>query len=302
MQPESAGLPGQTRRQHIATLAALAAPALRAAAPPRVYCAHLAPLGRALKSDPVKILRDIAGAGYRQVEAPSRAGLAALAPHLKGSGLTPLACQTETPLITKDWEFYAGLNSVALGEAIDSLASAGAEYFLMGDVSSGARGDGDDFFRRTADRMNTAAEACRAAGLRFAWPIQGFHFEGKPGLRPLDIFHDRLDPRLAPMELDILRVSLTGHDPTELLRQWKGRVAIVRLLDRAKGAHLEFDDFIAPALMASPGEGTLDFAAILKAAQSSGVKSWCVSEAPPEAGDPDPAAGLRKGIESLRNL
>lgn len=292
----------QTRRQHLATLAITLLPRLSAAPAARIYGAQLNSLRRALKSDPDKILREIAAIGYREVEVSSRTDLTTLAPRLKQSGLAIRSCPTETPLITKDWELYPDLKRVSIEESIETLKNTGVEYFLMGDISSGARGDGDDFYRRTADRMNAAAEACRKNGLKFAWPIQGFAFEGRPGLRPLEILHDRLDPKLAPMELDAFRVSLAGLDPAEMLKQWKGRVANLRLLDKPKGTPTQFEDSVVQGAMADLGDGALDLPAILKAAQTAGVRGYLVSQAPPDDSAADPLAGLRKSFEYLKKL
>ena len=68
-------------------------------------------------------------------------------------------------------------------------------------IPPGARGDGDDFFRRTADRMNAAAELCRKAGMKFAYRTHAFEFGGRAGLRPMDIFRERLDAKLVAFEL-----------------------------------------------------------------------------------------------------
>lgn len=216
---------------------------------------------------------DIAAAGFSLVDIASRANLIRFAPSLKQAGLRVQSCATETPLITKDWESYADFRKISMEEATASLATAGAEYFVMGLISSGARGDGDDFYRRTADRMNDAALACKKAGLKFAWMLEDFQFEGHAGLRPIDIFHERLDAKLAPMILDTFAASRAGQNPAALLHQWKGRVAIVRLKDRG-----------------DLGEGPIDFAAVMKAATLSGVKAFTVG--------PD----LKKNLAFFRKL
>lgn len=292
----------QTRRQHLAALGATLLTRLRGATPSRTFGVQLRSLRGVVKFDPARILQEIARIGYRHVEVPSRAELAALAPHLRQANLSVRACQTETPLITKDWELYPDLRQITIEEAVGTLKNAGAEYFLMGDISAGARGDGDDFYRRTADRMNAAAEACHKEGLKFAWPVQGLAFEGRPGLRPLDIFHERLDPKLAPMELDVFRTSLAGHDPNQLVKEWKGRIAILRLLDKSKGTPASFADAVPQGAMANPGEGSLDFAAILKAAQAGGVRGYIVAQAPVDENAADPLAGLRKSFDYLGKL
>jgi len=250
-----------------------------------------------LRKDPGGTLKAIARIGYKEVEGYDRAGTIALLPKIKESGLTPRSCQTETPLITADWESYPELKQISLTAAIDSLSSAGIEFFTMGYISPGARGDGDDFYRRTADRMNAAAELCRKSGLKFAWQNHAFDFEGRPGRRPIDIFNERLDPKLVRLELDVFWASVAGYDPIRLLKEWKGRVSLVHLNDKAKDAPVQFSESIGQGAYAEPGSGVLDFPAILKAAATAGVQYYFTGQPESEA---DPLESLRRTFNYLR--
>lgn len=284
------------RRSFLLAAAAVA----RAAGPNRRVAAQLSSVRRLLRTAPEKLLHDLAAIGYQAVEIGSRVELAKLAPLAKQTGLSIQGCVTETPLVTRDWERYPDFRNVTLPDAIDSLAAAGVETFIMGDISAGARGDGDDFYRRTADRMNDVAASCRKSGLRFAWQTQGLHFEGRPGLRPLDVFKDRLDQRMVPMELDVMRVSLAGIDPVALLREWKGHIATIRLLDRNTKARGQFEDEVPAGSMADLGDGALDFATISKAAQSAGIREFCLAQAP--ADDDGSITGFKHNFDFFRKL
>jgi sugar phosphate isomerase/epimerase len=226
-------------------LQVIVATAVRAATTPaRVTGVQLHSVRAALKKEPDRVLQALAGIGFKEVEGFSRPETVALAPKIKQYGLTVRSCQVETPLLTANWELYPDLKQVTLPEAIDSLAGAGVEYFTMGYISPGARGDGDDFYRRTADRMNAAAELCRKSGLRFAWQNHAFEFEGQPGHRPIDIYRERLDQRLVGIELDVFWASVAGQDPLRLLKEWKGHVPLLHLNDKAKDAPHQFSEAI----------------------------------------------------------
>jgi sugar phosphate isomerase/epimerase len=285
-----------TRRQLLWSLAAIR-PLYPATSLPAVGC-DLGSIRALLKHDPDKVLHDLAAMGFHEVEGYSRVDTIALAPKLKQNGLTVRSCHTETPLVTADWESYPDFKKVALNEAMDSLKAIGAEYFIVGEISIGARGDGDDFYRRTADRMNEVAKSCRKSGLKFLWQPQGFEFQGKPGLRAIDIFHDRLDSSLVQMEVDVFRISLMGLDPVETLRQWKGRVAIVRLMDKTKGTRPHLDDAVEQGAYQNLGAGVIDIRGVLK----SGVKIFSVGQAVPEEDATDPLAGLRGNLQYLGKL
>jgi len=203
--------------------------------------------------DAEETLKAAAAAGYTEVEGSGLKATLALVPTIRQYGLALRSCVIDPQLIT---DFHP----VEFEQAILGLKDAGVEYCIMGVISAGARGDGDDFFRRTADRMNAAGELCRKAGLRLAWANEGFEFEGRPGGRPIDIYRDRLDPKLVALEVDVLWV----RDLAALLKEWRGRVPIVRLRDKLKDSY------------ASIGEGELNFAEILKAAQTAGAKHYIV--------------------------
>lgn len=286
-----------TRRQLLSTLPLAGAAALRAAAVPRYPGVQLYSVRRMLRANPDSVLKAIAAIGYRDVEGYSRLDTIALLPRIKEAGLTARSCQTETPLITADWESYPEFKPIPLPAAIDSLGNAGVEFFKMGYISPGARGDGDDFYRRTADRMNAAAELCRKSGLKFAWQNHAFEFDGRPGQRPIDIFRQRLDPKLVRLELDLFWASVAGYDPIPLLKDWKGRVSLMHVNDKAKDAPQQFSESIGRGAYAEPGTGALDVPAILKAAQAAGIQYYFAGLDETEG---DPVESLRRSFSYLR--
>jgi len=202
----------------------------------------------------------------------------------------------ETPLITANWEPYPELKQITLPAAIDSLAGAGVEYFTMGYISPGARGDNDDFFRRTADRMNAAAELGRKSGLRFAWQNHAFEFEGPPGHRPIEIYKERVDAKLVGLELNVFWASVAGQDPLRLLKDWKGHVPLLQLNDKAKDAPHQFSEQIGVGAFVEAGRGDIDFTAILKAAPAAGVRFQFAGQDETEG---DPEGSLRRSYAWL---
>ena len=253
------------RRQWLLSVSASALAATPVARPLGV---QLESVQSELIKDPDRTLKDIAAAGYTEVEGYARREALALAPKIRQYGLHLRSCVIETPLVTADWENYPQFKQLPLTDAIESLRDAGVEYCSMGIVSPGARGDGDDFFRRTADRMNAAGELCRKAGIKFVWPNQDFEFKGASGLRPIDIYRERLDPKFVALELDVVWIAAARLNPMDLLRQWKGRVPLMRLRNKSKDSFAPID------------AGDIDFAAIMKAAQAAGVKYFFVYDDP----------------------
>jgi sugar phosphate isomerase/epimerase len=261
-----------SRRGCLRAIAATAAASLMAATPERITGVRLYTVRAALKNDPDGVLKALAEMGVKEVEGYSRTETIALAPKLKQYGLNVRSCQVETPLFTAFWDPYPELKPIELPQAIDSVARIGAEYFTFGYISSGAREDNDDIYRRVADRMNVAAELCRKAGLRFAWQNHAFEFQGPPGRRPIDTYKQRLEPKLVGLELNVFWASVAGQDTLALLKEWKGHVPLLHLNDKAKGTPHQFSENIGVGAFEEAGSGDIDFPAILKAASGAGVK------------------------------
>jgi sugar phosphate isomerase/epimerase len=283
-----------TRR---AWLTLAAAPLLQAAMP-RPLGAQLYTVRSILMREPDRVFKTIAGIGYTEVEG-NRADLVALLPKIREYGLKPVSCHIETPLITQNWEMYPEYKEMRLDDAIDSAKKLGVEYFTLAYISPGARGDGDDFYRRTADRLNAAGEMCKKAGIRMAYHNHAYEFGGKAGMRPIDIFFDRLDAGLVWMEFDVFWLSVAGQDPVETLKKWKGRVALLHLKDKAKDAPTQFTENEPNGAFQEVGSGVLNFPAILKAAPGAGVKHYIVEQ---DQTPGDPLESLRKSFDYLKTL
>ncbi len=290
-----------TRREWLtiaaAGTAAATAPELMAA-PPRPLGAQLYTVRNILMKESDRVLKTIADIGYTEVEG-NRTDLIELLPKIKQYGLKPVSCHIETPLITQMWDQYPDIKKMTLEDAIDSAKKVGVEYFTLAYIAPGARGDGDDFYRRTADRMNTAGELCKKAGMHFAYHNHAYEFGGKEGSRPIDIFFDRLDKNLVSMELDVFWLSVASQDPVETLKKWKGRVALLHLKDKAKDAPHQFAENMPAGAFQEVGSGSLDFPAILKAAPGAGVKHYIVEQ---DQTPGDPLESLRKSFNYLKTM
>jgi sugar phosphate isomerase/epimerase len=253
-------------------------------------------------------LKSIAAIGYREVE-PDRATLLRIAPMLKQYGLKPVACHIETPLITGVWKPWVARptqqktpylsEGTTLQQAMDEVKKLGVEYIVMAYLLPQERGD-SDYYKDLADKMNRAGLQARAAGLRFCYHNHAFEFRGEHGQRPIDILLERLDRKAVGIELDVFWVSVGGNDPAALLKRLAGRVPLVHLKDKAKGAPVVYEEAkVTPQTFKEVGAGSLDFAAILKAAAAAGAKHYFVEQ---DQTPGDPVASLKQSYDYLRNL
>jgi sugar phosphate isomerase/epimerase len=89
---------------------------------------------------------------------------------------------------------------------------------------------------------------------------------------------------------------LAGEDTLRLLKDWKNRVALVRLNDKSKDTPRQFEERIGQGAYAEIGSGDIDFAAILKAAPAAGAKLCFLGQ---DGNTDEPVASLKRGLTAL---
>lgn len=289
---DSAPLSRRAFARRCAALAALSAlgactPAAAGAAGARPRPTRARPLGlqlytvrAALRRDFDATLAAVAAAGYAEVEfagyhdrTPAEVRRA-----LERHGLAAPAAHVPWDRTERDW-------AAAVGEA----AEVGHRYAIVPWIPESARGDADAW-RRTAERLDRAGRAARAAGLRV-----GYHnhdFELRPladGTLPLDLLIAATDPAHVVFELDLYWLARAGQDPAAWLARHAGRVELVHAKDSAGPPDHRMVDV---------GAGTIDFAAFLPAALDRGVRHVFVEHDEPA----DPLASMRASFAGLRRV
>ena len=218
-------------------------------------------------------------------------------PLLKDVGLHPISVSIASALVTGNWP--AGSTP---GESLDEIAAqakeAGAEYMMHGNISADERGE-LDVYREFAEEFNRAGETARKHGLRLCYHNHAFEFDPSAGQKPYDVLIERFDPELAFFEVDVFWVSVGGEDPVDLLKRLTGRVPMLHLKDLAKGAEIRYNENLAPEDFTEAGNGTVDFAAVLRQAPDSGVKHYFVEQ---DFTPGDPIDSLRQSYQHLRTL
>lgn len=122
-------------------------------------------------------------------------------------------------------------------------------------------------FATLVQEITALGQRCQAAGLHLVYHNHDYSFHRlADGHLLLDDLLAACDPALLALELDIYWAAYAGIDPLEYLHRQRGRVALVHLKDMAANRE-----------MAEVGTGTLDFSAIIAAAQAGGAQ-WFVVE------------------------
>ena len=248
-------------------------------------------------------LQRVAEIGYREIET-SRADNAVVLPLCKEFGLHAVSTHVDTPLVTGNWDawkmaFPQGVPAgLTLEKTVDDAAAAGFQYVVVAYLMPAERGSLDTF-RRYADQFNKAGETVQKAGMQFCYHHHAFEFGPKEGSRPIDVFLERFDPKLVKFETDVFWASVAGQDPVELLHQWKGRVALMHLKDKAPGVKTHYAENLPASAFREVGFGVLDFKRILAAAPEAGVQHYFVEQ--DEVAE-DPVESLRASYRTLEAL
>ena len=135
--------------------------------------------------------------------------------------------------------------------------------------------------------------------MQFCYHHHAFEFGPKEGSRPIDVFLERLDRNLVKFEMDVFWVSVAGQDPVALLEQWKGRVALMHLKDKAPGLKTHFSEDLSANAFREVGLGTLDFEKIVEAARQAGVQHYFVEQ---DQVAEDPVESLQQSFHAMEQL
>jgi sugar phosphate isomerase/epimerase len=299
-----------TRREWLQATAAGAVSAAAAgsrtlhAAPLKAIGVQLYTVRDQMKAHAAETLKAIADIGYKELEV-LRVNVREAASAASRVGLTSVSMHIDAPLVTGDWTarreaaklFPMALDTNdTLDAAIQDAKATGISYLTVSYLFPGERK-----FEPLADAMNKAGERVAQAGLQLCYHNHGFEFEKQPdGRTGLDTLMSRLDRTLVKLEMDVFWVAITGADPVALLQQYSGRVALVHLKDKSKGAPRTTDERkVPPTAFAEVGSGTLDFPAILKAADAAGVEHYFVEQ---DHTPGDPLVSLKKSYTYLQHL
>lgn len=255
----------------IASAAALLAPQLLKAAGRSYPGLQLYTLRDQLPKDVKGVIPKVAKAGYKEVETfgyDMKTGYWGLHTNdfsklLKDNGLT-------TPSGHYGIDSYFGKGDTSdLKKYIEVARTLGQTYVIIPSLNGDFIKTVDEC-KAVAEKMNKAAEICKASGLKLGY--HNHNFEWKP-LTGGGTFYDTIlketDPKLVHMEMDIFWVVRAGQNPVEIFAKHPGRFALVHVKDRDKRN---------PDINTEVGKGSIDFKTIIPKAKAAGVKHFIMEQ------------------------
>jgi len=166
-------------------------------------------------------------------------------------------------------------------ELVDEAAEGGVEYLVCASTPITTL----DEVKASAEVLNKTDEACKKAGITFAYHNHDAEFRAVEGQIPYEFF---LSQTKMKMELDLAWATKGGNDPVELFIQHPGRFPLWHVKD-LDAKH----ETILPV-----GEGSIDFKRIFDGADISGMKHFFVEHDMPK----DPLASITSSYRHLRMM
>jgi inosose dehydratase len=210
----------------------------------------------------------------------------------------------------------AGTEIAAMQAHLSLLQAMGSDVFVFAEVHRSVHGNRTiplerrmhlppDAWARFGERLTQVADHVAGQGMRFAY----HHHMGTvvEDAEDLHAFLQCTGPSVG-LTLDTGHAALGGIDAPELVAAHPGRIAHVHCKDvrgavfeRMQGHHDSFLDGVLAGVFTVPGDGDLDFDALMRALAAIDYSGWVVVEAEQDPAQADPRTFAAKGLATLRD-
>lgn len=233
-----------------------------------------------LQQDFQGTLRDVADIGFEGVEFAGYGGLLpeAVRDCVKELGLVPVA--SHVPLHRLQDE----LDAVIREAQIIGIGTVVCPF-----IPEPLRGS-ENQYRELAQFFNRVGQACRRAGLTFAYHNHAFEFQLWRGRTALDLLYECTHPDLVEFELDVYWVEFARKHAARYIAQYASRCRLLHVKDMT-GDEERFFEVV--------GRGVLPWPLILGEAERAGVEWYIVEQ---DVCRRDPLESVRLSYEYLTSL
>lgn len=211
--------------------------------------------------DPNGVLKQVASSGYKQIE--SYEGPKGMFWGMTNIEFKKLMDALNMTIISS----HCDINKNFEKKAADA-AAIGMKYLICPSIDAQKKADD---YKKMAEQFNQCGEICKKTGIKFGYHNHDHDFKVVDGQIAQDIYMQHTDPALVDFQMDIYWVVTAGQDPESWLKKYKNRFRLCHIKDRIKRAS-ERD------ASCNLGEGSIDFANILKTAKQNGMQYYIVEQ------------------------
>jgi len=171
-----------------------------------------------------------------------------------------------------------------LKEVVDSVAEGGISYL----VCSSTPIDTLDEIKQSIEVLQKAGEACKKAGIGFAYHNHTKEFDRIEGMVPYEMFITEISADLMKFELDLGWATKSGTDPLELFKKHPGRFPLwhVKDLSRITQRPVEI------------GAGYVDLKRVFEDANAAGLEHFFVEQ----DAAPEPMENIANSFKYLKSM
>jgi sugar phosphate isomerase/epimerase len=237
--------------------------------------------------DPAKTLKDVAAAGYKEVEVSPGVKPEELKQYLRAAGLSAPSGYFESPKTLDEWK-----------KSVEEAHNYGLQYIVVGDNPILT----PDEWKKRADLYNECGKASLAAGIQFCYHAHFHEFADLGGTCGYDILLERCPEKLLKMEMDIFWVTYAGKDPLPYWKRYPGRFPLLHIKDLRKGVAInpkESPSEHGPNPFAPVGQGTIEWAKIFAHVHEAGAQHIFVEQ---DRCNLPPLEAIKISYEYLRKL
>jgi hypothetical protein len=112
-------------------------------------------------------------------------------------------------------------------ELVDEAAEGGVPYLVCANIPTGTLAD----IKSSVDILNKTGEACKKAGITFAYHNHDMEFKETEGKIPYDLLLSETSADNVKMELDLAWVTKAGKNPADLFKSNPGRFPLWHVKD-----------------------------------------------------------------------
>ena len=244
--------------------------------------------------NPVATMKQVAAAGYQQVELYGFPKADAMISAAKDAGLAIHSTHFEWDSVVNPKD--AGMSDFA--KIVERAKAIGLSHLVIPFLQEANRKTLDDF-KKVAANANKAAAMARQAGIQLSYHNHNFEFEPKEGGKcGYDIFIEEFSPEMK-FEIDVFWVKAGGVDPVVLIQKLAGRVSQLHLKNLKDGLKLPtYSTGVPKDAFRELGNGIIAIEPIIVSAKTAGVEHCHVEQDQ----SPDALASVKESMDYLKKL